>query len=132
MAPGSGTRPRSSASRPPTVSTSRSSSNSMPYSSPRSSIGNLAETRNISSPSSSTGATSSWSYSSAISPTISSSTSSMVTSPAIAPYSSTSSAMCLRCCCISRSSSSSGLESGTNTAGRITCATVTSRPPFTE
>ena len=56
----------------------------------------------------------------------------MVTSPAIAPYSSTSSAMWLRSRCISRNSSSSGLESGTNTAGRITWVTRVSRPPFVE
>ncbi|CFR69919.1 Uncharacterised protein [Mycobacterium tuberculosis] len=40
--------------------------------------------------------------------------------------------MWLRSRCISRSNASSGLESGTNTAGRITRATVVSRPPFVE
>lgn len=35
--------------------------------------------------------------------------------------------MCTRSCCISRSRSSIGLESGMNTAGRITSATVMSR-----
>ena len=128
VAPGSGTRPSSNASSPPTVSTSRSSSNSMWYSSPTSSIDNRAETRNSLFPRSSIGATSSVSYSSAISPTISSNTSSMVTSPAIPPYSSTSRAMWLRSCCISRSSSSSGLESGTKTAGRMISDTLAPRP----
>src|SRR5271157_1574115 len=59
-------------------------------------MGNRAETRKRLSPRSSIGAVSASSYSSAISPTISSSTSSMLTKPAIAPYSSTSRAMWLR------------------------------------
>ena len=57
--------------------------------------------------------TSSASYSSVISPTISSSMSSIVTSPAVPPYSSTTTAMCWRSACISASRASTGLESGT-------------------
>ena len=53
------------------------------------------------------------SYSSAISPTISSMMSSMVTSPAVPPYSSTTTAKWLWSRCISRSRSSTGLLSGT-------------------
>lgn len=56
----------------------------------------------------------------------------MLTSPAMAPYSSTSRAMWLRVRCISRSRSSSRLESGTNTGGRINSPTRVSRPPLVE
>ncbi|SLH95127.1 Uncharacterised protein [Mycobacteroides abscessus subsp. abscessus] len=52
----------------------------------------------------------------------------MVTRPAMPPYSSTSRAMWLRRRCISSSSASSGLESGMNTAGRITSRTRTCLP----
>ena len=58
-------------------------------------------------------ASGSTSYSSVISPTISSSRSSMVTSPAVPPYSSTTIAKWVRRACMSRSSSSAGFESGT-------------------
>ncbi len=47
----------------------------------------------------------------------------MVTRPAVPPYSSITIATCERICCISRSRSVAGLESGTNTAGRITAPT---------
>ena len=49
--------------------------------------------------------------------------------PAIPPYSSTSIAMWLRSRCISASKLSSGFESGTKTAGRMTSQTLTFRPP---
>src|SRR5205823_8394067 len=61
---------------------------------------------------------SSRSYSSAISPTISSSRSSSVTSPSVSPYSSTTIAMCVFFACISRSSSDTFFDSGTNIALR--------------
>ncbi len=51
----------------------------------------------------------------------------MVTMPAVPPYSSTTTAMCRRSACISRSRSSTGLESGTWKTGRIidsTCSVV--------
>ena len=69
---------------------------------------------------SSIGGTSSLSYSSLISPTISSSTSSMVNRPATPPYSSTSTAMWLWLRCMSASTLSSGLESGMNSADAST------------
>ena len=47
----------------------------------------------------------------------------MVTMPAVPPYSSTTTAMWRRCFCISRSRSSTGLESGTWKTGRITEST---------
>ncbi|KIX78661.1 hypothetical protein SF12_07930 [Streptomyces sp. MBRL 601] len=81
-----------------------------------------AVTRQRPSPSSSTGG-SSRSYSSVISPTISSRMSSMVTIPAVPPYSSMTTATWLRCCCISRSRSPAFLVSGTKTAGRIAVET---------
>ena len=62
---------------------------------------------------------SSRSYSSAISPTISSTRSSSVTMPAVPPYSSTTIATCAASRCISRSRSSAALLSGTKCAGRI-------------
>ena len=49
-----------------------------------------------------------------------------------APYSLTNRAMWYRARCISCSRALSALESGMNTAGRITCATVVSRPPLVE
>ena len=70
------------------------------------------DTRAVSSSMRSTGARST-SYSSVISPTISSRMSSMVTRPAVPPYSSMTIAMWVRVACISRSSSSTGLDSGT-------------------
>ena len=66
-------------------------------------------------PNSSMGATSSVSYSSAISPTISSGHPSMVTGPAMAPYSSTSNAMWLRSRCISRTGRRAASEVGHET-----------------
>ena len=60
------------------------------------------------------------SYSSVISPTISSRMSSMVTIPAVPPNSSTTIARCTRLACISCSSSSTGLESGQKSGVRIT------------
>ena len=48
----------------------------------------------------------------------------MVTRPAVPPYSSTTIAMWVCWACISRSSSSTGLLSGTKTAGRMTDSTV--------
>ena len=57
---------------------------------------------------------------SVISPTISSRMSSIVIRPAVPPYSSTTTSMCCRLACISESSASTGLESGTKWAGRIT------------
>ena len=57
------------------------------------------------------------SYSSAISPTISSRMSSMVTRPAVPPYSSTTMAKWVWSRCISRSRSSTGLLSGTKCIG---------------
>ena len=48
----------------------------------------------------------------------------MVTSPAVPPYSSITMARWIRSCCISRSSSSTGLLSGTKVAGRITEVTL--------
>ena len=59
------------------------------------------------------------SYSSVISPTISSRMSSMVTIPAVPPNSSTTITRCTRLSCISFSSSSTGLESGHQTGLRI-------------
>ena len=47
----------------------------------------------------------------------------MVTSPAVPPYSSTTTATCLRSACISRSRASTGLESGTYITGRRTDST---------
>src|SRR5699024_6793216 len=93
-APGRGTRPSSSASSPPTVSTSSptSSGKSTSNSSASSSSPSRAESRYRPSRRSSTGATSVVSYSSTISPTISSRMSSIDTRPAIPPYSSTSTA----------------------------------------
>src|SRR5260370_34192517 len=84
--PAIGTRPSRWASSPPTVSTS-SASLRTPNSSASSSTGSRAVTPARPSPSHSTGGCS-LSYSSAISPTISSRMSSMVTSPAVPPYSS--------------------------------------------
>ena len=49
--------------------------------------------------------------------------SSIVTRPAKPPYSSTTIAMWIRWACISRSSSSTGLDSGTNVGGRMTSST---------
>ena len=69
-------------------------------------------------PSSTIGSTST-SYSSRISPTISSSRSSSVTSPAVPPYSSTTMALCTRLRWNSSSSSGTRLVSGTKWAGRI-------------
>ncbi len=71
--------------------------------------------RKLSSPSLLSGSTSdsSRSYSSWISPTISSTTSSMVIRPAVPPYSSTTMAMCRLVTCISCSSSSTAFVSGT-------------------
>ena len=63
------------------------------------------------------------SYSSAISPTISSRMSSIVTRPAVPPYSSTTIAKWLWSRCISRSRSSTGLLSGTKCMGRMACPT---------
>ena len=82
-----GTRPRCLAIRPPTLSTS-SSSTSKPNSSWRSSTGKREETRAEPSSRTSTSISSS-SNSSVISPTISSRRSSIVISPAVPPYSST-------------------------------------------
>ncbi len=72
---------------------------------------------------------SSASYSSTISPTISSSRSSSVTSPAVPPYSSTTIAMWNFWVRISRRSSATRLDSGTNTASRT--ATRTGSLPVT-
>ena len=72
----------------------------------------VAGTRKVPSPRSSTPGASR-SYSSAISPTISSMMSSIVTRPAVPPYSSTTTAKWLWSRCISRSRSSTGLLSGT-------------------
>ena len=47
----------------------------------------------------------------------------MVTRPAVPPYSSTTITRWVRAACISDSRSSTGLDSGTNVAGRITSAT---------
>ena len=47
----------------------------------------------------------------------------MVIMPAVPPYSSTTTAMCWRLACISESSASTGLESGTKWAGRMTSST---------
>ena len=66
------------------------------------------------------------SYSSAISPTISSRASSIVTRPAVPPYSSTAMAICTRADCISRSKESTGLLSGTKYGGRIRLSTSSS------
>ena len=66
---------------------------------------------------------SSTSYSSVISPTISSSRSSIVTSPAVPPYSSMTIAMWNFSVCISRSSSATRFDSGTKCAGRSICRT---------
>ena len=63
------------------------------------------------------------SYSSVISPTISSRMSSIVTSPAVPPYSSMTTATCTCLACISRSSSSTGFDSGMKYAGRMTSST---------
>ena len=110
-APAIGTRPSSWASRPPTVSTS-SASTVTPNSSSSSVTGSRAVTRAVPGASHSTGARS-VSYSSAISPTISSRMSSIVTRPAVPPYSSMTIATWIRMLCICRSSSSTGLLSGT-------------------
>ena len=59
------------------------------------------------------------SYSSVISPTISSRMSSIVAIPAVPPNSSTTITRCTRFSCISCSSSSTGLESGHHTGRRI-------------
>ena len=67
------------------------------------------------------------SYSSAISPTISSRMSSIVTRPAVPPYSSTTMATCTRAACMSFSNSSAGLESGTKEVARMSESTVSSR-----
>ncbi len=67
------------------------------------------------------------SYSSAISPTISSRMSSIVTSPAVPPYSSITMAAWVRCACISLSRSSTGLLSGTKVAGRMSVDTGSCR-----
>ena len=115
--PAIGTRPSACPSRPPTVSTS-STSISTPNSSARSSTDSRAVTRAEPSASRSTGGVS-WSYSSVISPTISSRMSSIVTRPAVPPYSSMTIAQWMRRACISRSSSSIGLLSGTYDAGRM-------------
>ena len=113
-----GTRPSSCASRPPTVSTSSASMVTSNNSS-SSATGSRAVTRAVPGTSHSTGARS-VSYSSAISPTISSRMSSIVTRPAVPPYSSMAIATWIRCVCICRSNSSTGLLSGTNVAGRMT------------
>src|SRR5699024_3418372 len=122
-APPSGTRPRTNATRPPTVSTSSTSRSRSGNSSANSPYGRRAVTRTRPSSSHCTGGTS-WSYSSVISPTISSTMSSKVTRPAVPPYSSMAIATWLRCCCISRNSSSMGLLSGTYCAGRMMSAAV--------
>ena len=62
-----------------------------------------------------------------ISPTISSRMSSIVTRPAVPPYSSMTIAMWVRWLCISRSSSSTGFDSGTQTGGRATSSTLVAR-----
>ena len=74
--------------------------------------GSRAVTRAVPGASHSTGARS-LSYSSAISPTISSRMSSIVTRPAVPPYSSMTMATWIRWVCICLSSSSIGLLSGT-------------------
>ena len=94
-----------------------SSARSTSSSSLTSSIGVRPGTRNAPLGSRSTTG-SSTSYSSVISPTISSSRSSIVTSPAVPPYSSTTIAMWNFSVCISRSSSATRFDSGTKCAGR--------------
>ena len=103
---------------------SRAPSGNRPSSSCRSSTGSRAATRSRPSSSRATSGTSSASYSSVISPTISSRMSSIVTTPAVPPYSSTTIAMWLRVRCISLSSSSMRLLSGTYTAGRMTAVST--------
>ena len=84
---------------------------------PTSSMSTLPLKTNRPPPSSTIGSDST-SYSSRISPTISSSRSSMVTSPAVPPYSSTTIAICVCCRWNCFSSSGTRLLSGTTTAGR--------------
>src|SRR5680860_911552 len=125
VSPSSGTLPSRLNTRPPTVSHS-SSGSSIPSSSFTSSIAVRPGTRSAPPGRCSTRG-SSMSYSSAISPTISSSRSSIVTRPAVPPCSSTTIAMwnCWRC--ISRRSSATRFCSGTNVASRS--ASRTGAPP---
>ena len=101
---------------PPIVS-KPSRSMSTPSRSVSSSMSTLALKTQVSSGSATIGSAST-SYSSRISPTSSSTRSSTVTSPAVPPYSSTTSAVCLRVRCNSLSSSGARLVSGTTCAGR--------------
>ena len=104
--------------RPATVSNSSSDSSVWKYSL-NSSIGVWPRTMYWRSPSLRMFMSSSMSCSSSMSPTICSMTSSMVTRPAMPPYSSATMAMCTRERRISRSSTLSRFDSGTNTGGRM-------------
>src|SRR5688572_18067 len=115
--PARGTRPIAWKMSPPTVATS-SRSNRCPSAVESSSSDTRPDTQKRRPSCSSIGA-SSTSYSSRISPTISSRMSSMVTSPAVPPYSSTTIAMCVPVARKSRSCCSTILEPGTNVAGRM-------------
>ena len=53
----------------------------------------------------------------------------MVTMPAVPPYSSTTTAKWVRSRCISRSSASTFLDSGTKTGARITSPSIGPRSP---
>ena len=108
--------------RPPTVSTSSSSSSTPNRSAEVVDGHRRLRPGTAPSPRSSTPGASR-SYSSAISPTISSMMSSIVTRPAVPPYSSTTTAKWLWSRCISRSRSSTGLLSGTKCIGRISPST---------
>jgi len=102
--------------------------NTLPVAQSRSVTGRRAVTRAVPGASHSIGGCS-VSYSSAISPTISSRMSSIVTRPAVPPYSSMTTARWMCSACMSRRSSSAGLLSGTQTAGRITDSTSSSVSP---
>ena len=114
--PATGTCPRRSKTRPPTVSQAPSGRLAS-ASSLTSSTGRRALTRSSPESSRSTGG-SSTSNSSTISPTSSSMRSSRVTSPAMPPYSSTTTAWWNLSACISRIRSDTRLVSGTKWAAR--------------
>ena len=114
--PTAGTRPRCVSRKPPTVS-NPSRSIWTPSRCVTSSMSTLPLNTNRPPPSSTIGSDST-SYSSRISPTISSSRSSIVTRPAVPPYSSTTIAICVCCRWNCFSSSGTRLLSGTMTAGR--------------
>src|SRR5699024_4314451 len=116
--PSTGILPKLLASKPPTVSTSSSSSKNKLNASEKSVTDIEAFTRNSPLGCGITSAISTSSYSSEMSPTSSSMRSSSVTSPAVPPYSSTTMAAWMASRCSSCSRSQTGLYSKTSQLSR--------------